>query len=50
MTKADLIEALKGVPDHAPIYVWESYNAGCMTTDIVIDIDAEGSILFEGAA
>ncbi|MEC0167894.1 hypothetical protein [Paenibacillus graminis] len=50
MTKAELIALLSDVPDDAEIYVWESYNAGCTTTNISRDTYEDGAVLLEGAA
>lgn len=46
MTKAELIEALASFPDDAEVYVWESYDAGYLTT--AIDVNYDGDIIFEG--
>lgn len=49
MTKAELIALLSDVPDDAEIYVWESYDAGCTTTNIARDDYEDGAVLLEGA-
>ena len=49
MTKAELIALLSDVPDDAEIYVWESYNAGCATTDISRVTYGDGAVLLEDA-
>jgi hypothetical protein len=50
VTKAELIELLRDVADDAEIYVWESYNAGCCTTNIGMTREDDGSVLLEAAA
>jgi hypothetical protein len=44
MTVKELIEKLAGLPSDANVYVWQGYNAGCMTNDFDIEVD-EGDVL-----
>lgn len=50
MTKAELLDLLRDVADDAEIYVWESYDAGCCTTNIGITRADDGDVLLEAAA
>lgn len=44
MTVAELIEALTDLSPDARVYVWEGYDAGCMTTEFTINTDESGNV------
>lgn len=46
LTVKELIEALSNLPQDASVFVLESYDAGCMTTDFDIRMD-DGDVLLE---
>ncbi|MGM0904236.1 MAG: hypothetical protein ACQEXB_24430 [Bacillota bacterium] len=47
MTVKELIEELSKMPGDTDVYVWEGYNAGCLTTEFDVEIDAENDIVLQ---
>ena len=47
MKVKDLIAELQKLDQEAEVYVWQGYNAGCMTTNFEIYVDDEGDVILE---
>ena len=43
----DLIAELQKLNTEAEVYVWQGYNAGCMTPNFEIYVDDEGDVILE---